>query len=160
MGNGCTTGHIFCGVPRLNNRAIVASVAFIGSGMGMATLRSEVSFLDDGPTMDDDTYQTINLISHILWICILVLCVIFLIKDCGNNSFWERVITFCLGLIYGVGLMISGMTRISKVLGFLTLGSSWDPTLGYFFLTVILADAILFSIILGSMPRLHRQIDL
>ncbi len=33
------------------------------------------------------------------------------------------------GLIFGVGLVVSGMTNPEKVLAFLTLGSSWEPAL-------------------------------
>jgi uncharacterized membrane protein YedE/YeeE len=33
------------------------------------------------------------------------------------------------GVIFGVGLVISGMTQPSKVLGFLDLFGRWDPTL-------------------------------
>lgn len=55
MGNGCTTGHVFCKVPLLNLRSLVATVCFIASGMGMTTLRPEVAFLDDGPSISDDT---------------------------------------------------------------------------------------------------------
>ena len=33
------------------------------------------------------------------------------------------------GLLFGAGLVVSGMTDPDKVLAFLTLGSNWDPTL-------------------------------
>ena len=33
------------------------------------------------------------------------------------------------GLIFGVGLVVSGMTNPEKVLAFLTLGSYWEPAL-------------------------------
>lgn len=33
------------------------------------------------------------------------------------------------GLIFGLGLVLSGMTDPSKVIGFLDLGGSWDPSL-------------------------------
>ncbi len=33
------------------------------------------------------------------------------------------------GVIFGTGLVVSGMTNPEKVLAFLTLGSSWDPVL-------------------------------
>jgi uncharacterized membrane protein YedE/YeeE len=31
--------------------------------------------------------------------------------------------------LFGVGLTIAGMTRPSKVIGFLDIGGTWDPTL-------------------------------
>jgi uncharacterized membrane protein YedE/YeeE len=35
------------------------------------------------------------------------------------------------GLIFGAGLVISGMTQPSKVLGFLDVLGAWDPTLAF-----------------------------
>jgi uncharacterized protein len=41
------------------------------------------------------------------------------------------VASFMCGLIFGFGLLISGMTQPSKVLGFLDIFGQWDPTLGF-----------------------------
>ncbi|MEX0591689.1 MAG: DUF6691 family protein, partial [Xanthobacteraceae bacterium] len=35
------------------------------------------------------------------------------------------------GLIFGIGLVISGMTQPTKVLGFLDVFGAWDPTLAF-----------------------------
>jgi uncharacterized membrane protein YedE/YeeE len=35
------------------------------------------------------------------------------------------------GLIFGAGLVISGMTQPAKVLGFLDIFGTWDPTLAF-----------------------------
>ena len=37
--------------------------------------------------------------------------------------------SFVCGLIFGLGLVISGMTQPQKVLGFLDIFGRWDPTL-------------------------------
>ena len=39
------------------------------------------------------------------------------------------LISFISGLIFGVGLIISGMANPAKVLGFLDLSGTWDPSL-------------------------------
>ena len=39
------------------------------------------------------------------------------------------LITFASGLIFGLGLIISGMGNPAKVLGFLDLAGNWDPSL-------------------------------
>ena len=44
---------------------------------------------------------------------------------------------FLAGLIFGVGLLISGMTNPAKVLGFLDLAGAWDPSLA-----LVMAGAI------------------
>ncbi len=41
------------------------------------------------------------------------------------------------GLVFGLGLVISGMTQPSKVLGFLDVFGNWDPTLA-----VVMAGAL------------------
>jgi len=40
-----------------------------------------------------------------------------------------RVSEFIVGLLFGLGLLLSGMTDPSKVLGFLDLFGHWDPSL-------------------------------
>jgi uncharacterized protein len=41
----------------------------------------------------------------------------------------QRISEFIVGLIFGMGLLLSGMTDPGKVLGFLDLFGSWDPSL-------------------------------
>lgn len=41
------------------------------------------------------------------------------------------VIALAAGLIFGIGLIVSGMTDPSKVIGFLDLGGRWDPSLAF-----------------------------
>lgn len=41
----------------------------------------------------------------------------------------QRAIEFFLGLLFGVGLLISGMTDPGKVQGFLDVAGAWDPSL-------------------------------
>ena len=46
------------------------------------------------------------------------------------------------GLIFGLGLILSGMTNPAKVIGFLDLAGRWDPSLG-----LVMAGAIAVSIV-------------
>jgi uncharacterized membrane protein YedE/YeeE len=43
----------------------------------------------------------------------------------------QALASFLCGLIFGAGLMISGMTQPAKVLGFLDIFGRWDPTLAF-----------------------------
>jgi uncharacterized membrane protein YedE/YeeE len=43
----------------------------------------------------------------------------------------QRMIEFFLGLLFGLGLLISGMTDPGKVLGFLDVAGTWDPSLAF-----------------------------
>ena len=47
-----------------------------------------------------------------------------------KNAFHHhRLAEFGVGLLFGVGLILAGMTDPSKVLGFLDLAGLWDPSL-------------------------------
>ena len=41
----------------------------------------------------------------------------------------QRLSEFTVGLLFGLGLILSGMTDPRKVLGFLDLAGDWDPSL-------------------------------
>ena len=41
----------------------------------------------------------------------------------------SRFVEFLVGLLFGLGLMLSGMTDPGKVIGFLDLAGAWDPSL-------------------------------
>ncbi len=46
------------------------------------------------------------------------------------------------GLVFGLGLALSGMTQASKVLGFLDVTGNWDPTL-----LLVLGGAVVVSVV-------------
>jgi uncharacterized membrane protein YedE/YeeE len=50
------------------------------------------------------------------------------------------IAAFLCGLVFGLGLVISGMTQTTKVLGFLDIFGTWDPTL-----VIVMAAALLVS---------------
>ncbi len=43
----------------------------------------------------------------------------------------HRVSEFVVGLLFGMGLLLSGMTDPGKVLGFLDVFGAWDPSLAF-----------------------------
>lgn len=43
----------------------------------------------------------------------------------------HRITEFFVGLLFGLGLLLSGMTDPGKVLGFLDLFGAWDPSLAF-----------------------------
>ena len=51
---------------------------------------------------------------------------------------------FIVGLIFGFGLILSGMTDPSKVLGFLDVTGVWDPSLGLVMGGAILVSSVAF----------------
>ena len=49
------------------------------------------------------------------------------------------------GLIFGFGLLISGMTQPDKVLGFLDIVGRWDPTLALVMTAALVVSGIGFA---------------
>jgi uncharacterized membrane protein YedE/YeeE len=52
LGNGCTSGHSICGIPRFSVRSIVGTVLFMSSAIAIATIRFYVPFLNQGNRFD------------------------------------------------------------------------------------------------------------
>ncbi|MFP5357371.1 MAG: DUF6691 family protein, partial [Gammaproteobacteria bacterium] len=53
----------------------------------------------------------------------------------------RHLVTALAGLLFGAGLVLSGMADPARVLGFLRLGSGWDPTLAW-----VMAGALLVTV--------------
>ena len=59
------------------------------------------------------------------------------------------------GLVFGLGLIVSGMVNPAKVLGFLDLAGAWDPSLA---LVMAGAVAVGFFAFLAAQKRTHSLI--
>lgn len=51
------------------------------------------------------------------------------------------------GLLFGIGLIVSGMTDPSKVIGFLDLAGRWDPSLAFVMAGAIAVAAVAFRFV-------------
>jgi uncharacterized membrane protein YedE/YeeE len=54
--------------------------------------------------------------------------------------------SFLCGLIFGAGLLISGMTQTEKVLGFLDIFGAWDATLAFVMAGAVAVASIGFAL--------------
>jgi uncharacterized membrane protein YedE/YeeE len=62
--------------------------------------------------------------------------------------------SYLSGLLFGVGLIVSGMTMPSKVIGFLDVAGRWDPSLG-----LVMAGAIGVHVLAYRLvPRLRTPL--
>lgn len=50
------------------------------------------------------------------------------------------------GLVFGLGLIVSGMANPAKVLGFLDLAGAWDPSLAFVMAGAIAVAALAFAL--------------
>ena len=79
----------------------------------------------------------------------------------------NRISEFAIGLLFGWGLLISGMTDPGKVIGFLDLAGTWDPSLAFVMGGGILVGLMGFTVakkrtrsILGSAMHLPTSRDI
>lgn len=167
MANGCTTGHAICGIPQMNLRSIVATATFLMTAMGMVNLIGHTKGFDwlnhhyDNDHDDNHCFVDSEKFST-SWpnyaFCFYALSFIYYIILClqrgreeGMHKYLE---TFVFGLIFGLGLMVSGLCRGLTLQKFLLVKEkNWSPVFG---VTVGTASAILaftyWRILSGSGP--------
>lgn len=58
------------------------------------------------------------------------------------------VFAFVAGLIFGLGLMVAGMVNPAKILGFLDIAGTWDPSLA-----LVMAGAIAVGLVAFALAR-------
>lgn len=56
------------------------------------------------------------------------------------------LLSLLAGLVFGVGLIVSGMANPAKVLGFLDLAGPWDPSLAFVMAGAIAVGALAFAV--------------
>jgi uncharacterized membrane protein YedE/YeeE len=59
----------------------------------------------------------------------------------------QKIIEFIVGLLFGIGLLLSGMCNPAKVLAFLDLFGKWDPSLALVMGGAILVGVLAFTFI-------------
>lgn len=76
---------------------------------------------------------------------------------------------FAAGLLFGIGLILGGMTDPGKVIGFLDIAGSWDPSLAFVMGGAVLVGLFAFALarrrataLLGGAMHLpqRRDVDL
>lgn len=61
----------------------------------------------------------------------------------------NRLIAACVaGVLFALGLGISGMTDANKIIGFLNLAGDWDPSLAFVMVGAIGVHLVLYRVIL------------
>lgn len=70
------------------------------------------------------------------------------------------IITYLIGLVFGVGIMISGMANPAKVLNFFDIAGSWDPSLIFVMGGALITTLIGYRFVLPSPQRLQPLMDL
>jgi len=156
LGNGCTSGHGVCGLPRLSIRSYVAVITFCTSGILLATFRDNYNFLQKGDLVDVaqnlHTSLTFYIVFGISCFASLVVIIYQIVK--GYTDLLKDVfISLSVGIIFGLGLILSGMVKRSKILGFLTINKDWDPTLMFVLFSAVGFNFITFTLIIKNVEK-------
>jgi uncharacterized membrane protein YedE/YeeE len=64
----------------------------------------------------------------------------------GEERIMPLVASLLAGLVFGLGLIVSGMSDPSKVIGFLDLAGSWDPSLAFVMAGAIAVGVVAFAV--------------
>lgn len=149
MANGCTSGHGVCGLPRLSKRSFVAVGTFCTFGVGIATLRYYKNFLYESENIeiaDDINSETFHMSFFVAMSAIMLGLFTYLLIKKKWEEIREFIISFFTGVLFALGLVISGMNRRKKVIGFLTAYEGWDPSLMFVLFSAVTLNFILFNV--------------
>ena len=76
----------------------------------------------------------------------------------------HAVSAFAVGLLFGIGLIVSGMSDPFKVIGFLDIAGAWDPSLAFVMMGAVVVGLVGFRVagrrtqsVLGGPMRLPAQ---
>lgn len=64
----------------------------------------------------------------------------------------KRLSEFLIGLVFGTGLILSGMSNPAKVIGFLDISGLWDPSLAF-----VMGGAVLVALFAFRIARQRTQ---
>lgn len=164
LSNGCTSGHGVCGMPRLNCRSYVAVAVFLLTAIGIATLRYHVPFLNGESFFENagiKIYESSIIRRDSIYFSSLGLVmfasIVYLIyvhdkeyKLENSREFSDAAVGYLVGFLFGAGLAISGMTKRSVVMGFLTISKDWDASLLFVLGVSVCVNYITFYLILNK----------
>jgi uncharacterized membrane protein YedE/YeeE len=73
--------------------------------------------------------------------------------SCGRRcAVMSLVLAAASGALFGVGLLISGMTQPAKIIAFLDVTSTWDPSLAF-----VMGGAVTVYAVLFRLARVRRS---
>lgn len=147
LGNGCTSGHGVCGLPRKSGRSFVNVMTFFLTAIVVATVYGSASgrnsrFPVPDPLLNQSKvwYVFQYIVSSFAFFIGLILLKVS--HSYSPNNWRDSLITYGCAAIFSMGLCISGMSKPSKVVNFLAIGPHWDYSLLF-----VLASAVGFNLI-------------
>ncbi|CAM9684425.1 unnamed protein product [Laminaria digitata] len=132
LGNGCTSGHGLCGLPRLSRRSLVATLTFLTSGVATASIMAAWASMDNSGTGAALQESPILALRYLALTLTSAAAAFTFTKREERESWKAHLASFLCGGTFGGGLVLSGMVKRAKVVDFLALRrNSWDPSLAF-----------------------------
>jgi len=60
----------------------------------------------------------------------------------------QSIVSFCVGAIFSIGLVLAGMTQPRKIIGFLDVFGDWDPSLVFVLASAVGVYFITFQLVM------------
>lgn len=146
-GNGCTSGHMLCGLSRLSPRSLIATAIFFTTALLTANFAHSVTGSQIIPACNDGNpcYQTV--LPSTFELVVMATCATLALftnfvvistrsspkSSAPSTSKSQRLLfSYLAGLQFGLGLLFSGMADPAKVIRFFAFVAninSFDPSL-------------------------------
>ncbi|CAE6458871.1 unnamed protein product [Rhizoctonia solani] len=160
LSNGCTSGHMLCGVSRLAPRSLAATLTFFPVSVLVHLLVGRLSPFSLNLVPEQPVGQPSWQLVLFLQIPILVYrYAAAFINGLVGERCARRLVSFVTSFHFALGLIVTGMLRPSKILNFLCLtptaakNGTWDPSLAMIILAGILPQVLVWVTSLDSHVR-------
>jgi uncharacterized membrane protein YedE/YeeE len=159
MGSGCTSGHGLVGLARFSLRSWVAVPVFMMSGMMTRMFMTTETFTTVAPVIVNEiSLRTEYLLGSVLGIFGLAYLSAPFFKETNHVNWLTDIYSFAIGGMFGLGLIVGGMTQPQKVFEFLQFPSlflsrpedayaSFDPSLMILMMAGMLPSLLLNPVI-------------
>lgn len=159
LSNGCTSGHGICGMSRLSARSILSTCIFMLFGALAVSLLSGAQSvgLPAGfivPAVDQALTKLATGVfySTVAFLGAVTAAIKASASDGGKSvPALENVANFGTGVLFALGLAVSGMLDAGKVIGFLSiLSGTWDASLAFVMGGALCVSLPLYQLVLSK----------
>mmetsp|Transcript_12460 Transcript_12460/g.12521 ORF Transcript_12460/g.12521 Transcript_12460/m.12521 type:complete len:245 (+) Transcript_12460:336-1070(+) len=151
LGGDFIVYQIICGLPRFSKRSILGAAIVILFGAITVSYRHSMPSFENKAMIDSQTMDTyMSFIGDSFSGVYLIYIISFgvhLISKAKKADKIDPLFSFGIGIIFGLGFILSGLCRRTKVIGFLNFGDNWDPTIAYSLAAIVVFNWFGFNII-------------
>jgi len=171
LAKGCSSELGVSGISRLSKLSFISKFFYLVTAIIIANINNFYNFsqnfflidqiiykiFEDNPLsnfLTRDNIQSFLYINesyfyeHLLKICSTLIIMIFVYDTFIRGKNMDFEISLLSGIVFGLGIIISGMNKSRKNLPSLIINSSFDPTLEIIFLTSIIINIIFMNLII------------